>query len=150
MQLCKNLGADEVIDYRSTDVCSKLSTLGPYDMVLDNIGTPTDLYWKSPSFTKTGAKFIQVGSEVSLSFVYDVALRFLVPAWLGGGQRPFLFGLASTSFEDFSKLGQLVADKRVVPVIDEIFSFKDVPQAYTKLKTGRARGKIVVRVDSVN
>jgi NADPH:quinone reductase-like Zn-dependent oxidoreductase len=149
MQLCKDLGADEVIDYRTNDVCSKLSKSGPYDMVLDNVGAPSDLYWKSPGFTKSGAKYVQIGSEVNLNFIYDIAFRFLVPTWLGGGQRPFSFGLTSTSFIDFSKLGQLVAEKRVIPVIDQVFDFEDVPQAYTKLKTGRARGKIVVRVASM-
>jgi NADPH:quinone reductase-like Zn-dependent oxidoreductase len=150
VQLCKDLGADIIVDYRTADVYSELSTSGPYDMVLDNVGAPTDLYWKSPGFTKPGAKYVQVGSEVSLGFVYDVAFRFLLPTWLGGGQRPFLFGLTSTSFEDLSKLGQLVAEKSVVPVIDETFGFNNVPQAYNKLKTGRARGKIVVRVASVD
>jgi NADPH:quinone reductase-like Zn-dependent oxidoreductase len=150
VQLCKDLGADIVIDYRTTDVCSELSTSGPYDMVLDNVGAPTDLYWKSPGFTKPGARYVQIGSEVSLGFVYDVAFRFLLPTWLGGGQRPFSFGLTSTSFEHLSKLGQLVAEKSVVPVIDETFDFNNVPQAYNKLKTGRARGKIVVRVASVD
>jgi NADPH:quinone reductase-like Zn-dependent oxidoreductase len=129
-------------------VCSRLGTLGPYDLVLDNVGASPDLYWKSPGFTKPGAKYIQVGSEVSFSFIYDLGFRFLAPTWLGGGQTSFSFGLTSTSFEDLSKLGQLVAEKRVVPVIDELFSFEEVPQAYAKLKTGRARGKIVVKVAS--
>lgn len=71
-------------------------------MVLDNIGVPIDLYWKSHSFTKTGAKFVQVGSEVSLGFV------------------------------------------------DEIFGFEEVPKVYTKLKTGHARGKVVVRIANVD
>lgn len=150
MELCKGLGADDAIDYRNEDVYTKLGEAGSYDMVLDNIGAPSDLYWRSPSFTKPGAKYVQIGSEVSLGFVYDVAFRFLAPTWLGGGQRPFSFGLTATSFQDLSKLGQLVAEKKVVPVVDEVFSFEDVPGAYTKLKTGRARGKIVVRVASMD
>jgi NADPH:quinone reductase-like Zn-dependent oxidoreductase len=145
--LCKNLGADEVIDYRSNNVPALLSnTPQPYDMVLDNIGHAFELYWKSPTFTKPGAKYVQIGSQVSLPFIYDLAFRFLVPTWLGGGQRPFSFGLASTNFDDFTKLAHLVAQGKVKPVIGEVFTFDDVPDAYRKLRSGRAKGKLVVTV----
>jgi NADPH:quinone reductase-like Zn-dependent oxidoreductase len=147
-QLCKDLGADEVIDYRSTDVPSHLSSNSQmFDFILDNVGTPS-LYWNSPSFTNPGTKYVQIGSEVSLPFVYDIAYRFLVPAWLGGGQRPFAFGLASTNFGDYTVLGKLVAEGRVKPVVDEVFAFEDVKRAYEKLKRGRTKGKIVVRIRS--
>jgi NADPH:quinone reductase-like Zn-dependent oxidoreductase len=146
--MCKDLGADEVIDYRSTDVSTHLSSGSqPFDFILDNVGTPA-LYWTSPSFTKPGAKYVQVGSEVSLPFVYDIAYRFLVPTWLGGGQRPFAFGLASTNFADYMMLGKLIVAGKVKPVIDEVFGFEHAPKAYEKLRTGRAKGKIVIRVQS--
>jgi NADPH:quinone reductase-like Zn-dependent oxidoreductase len=138
-----------VIDYRNDDVSFMLSqSEKPYDMVLDNVGHNFELYWKSPEFTKPGAKYVQIGSQMSLSFIYDLAFRFLVPTWLGGGQRPFIFGLASTNFDDFKKLSQLVADGKVKPAVDEVFKFENVPKAYAKLRTGRAKGKIVVSVKS--
>ena len=150
MQLCKDLGADEVIDYRSNNVSAVLSTNEKrYDFVLDNVGEPFELYWTSSSFTKSGAKYVQIGSQVSLPFIYDLAFRFLVPTWLGGGRVPFSFGLASTNFDNLSTLIQLVAEGQVKPVIDEIFAFEDAPRAYEKLRKGHARGKIVVRVKNV-
>lgn len=136
-----------MIDYRESDVSALLASSSKhYDMVLDNVGHQFELYWKSPSFTKPGAKYVQIGSQVSLPFIYDLAFRFLVPMWLGGGQRPFSFGLASTNYDDFIKLGKLVADGKVKPVVDELFAFNNVHRAYEKLRTGRAKGKIVVRV----
>lgn len=136
-----------MIDYRENDVSTLLASSSKhYDMVLDNVGHQFELYWKSPSFTKPGAKYVQIGSQVSLPFMYDLAFRFLVPMWLGGGQRPFSFGLASTNYDDFIKLGKLVADGKVKPVVDEVFAFNNVHRAYEKLRTGRAKGKIVVRV----
>ncbi|KAH8725745.1 hypothetical protein GQ44DRAFT_739266 [Phaeosphaeriaceae sp. PMI808] len=150
-QLCKDLGADEVIDYHDNGVLSALSKSEKrYDMVLDNVGHNSELYWKSPEFTKPGAKYVQIGSQVSLYFIYDLAFRFLVPKWLGGGQRPFAFGFASTNFEDYTKLGQLVAEGKVRPVIDEVFAFDDVPKAYAKLKEGRTKGKIVIQIEKCN
>jgi NADPH:quinone reductase-like Zn-dependent oxidoreductase len=117
-------------------------------MVLDNVGSNFELYWKSSAFTMPGAKYVQIGAQPSLSFAYDLAFRFVVPTWLGGGQRPFSFGFATTNFDDFNSLGQLLAQGKVKPVIDEIFAFDDVPKAYRKLKEGHAKGKIVVRIGS--
>jgi NADPH:quinone reductase-like Zn-dependent oxidoreductase len=117
-------------------------------MILDNVGSSFELYWKAPEFTKSGAKYVQIGAQASPSFAYDLAFRFLVPTWLGGGQRPFSFGFTSTNFDDFTKVAQLVESGQVKPVIDEVFAFDDVPKAYSKLKTGHAKGKIVVRVNN--
>jgi NADPH:quinone reductase-like Zn-dependent oxidoreductase len=147
--LCKDIGADEVIDYRNNDVTSILSgSEKQYDFVLDNVGNDAALYWKSPSFTKTGAKYVQIGSEANMSAMFDLAYRFLVPRSLGGGQRPFAFGMTSTNFDHFTTLAHMLADGKLKPVIDETFAFEDAPNAYKKLKTGRAKGKIVVRVGS--
>jgi NADPH:quinone reductase-like Zn-dependent oxidoreductase len=147
--LCKKLGADEVIDYHNNDVASLLSeSENQYDFVLDNIGNNFALYWKSPKFTKTGAKYVQIGSEANMASMYDLAYRFLVPQSLGGGKRPFSFGMTSTNYEHFTELAQMVVEGKLKPVIDEVFAFEDAPKAYKKLKTGRAKGKIVVQVNS--
>jgi NADPH:quinone reductase-like Zn-dependent oxidoreductase len=136
-----------VIDYSNCEISSVLATgHKPYNMVLDNVGSNFEVYWKSAAFTTPGAKYVQIGAQPSLSFAYDLAFRFVVPTWLGGGQRPFSFGFASTDFENYTSLGQLVAQGKVKPVIDEVFAFEDVPRAYGKLKDGHAKGKIVVRI----
>ncbi|RMZ71247.1 Zinc alcohol dehydrogenase [Pyrenophora seminiperda CCB06] len=147
VQLCKDLGADHVVDYRSQSVTQTLAASDcKFNFILDNIGAPADLYWEAPRFSQPDAKYVQIGSQVSLGFVYDLAWRFLVPAWLGGGQRPFAFGMASTHYEDFVELGALVQEGRVRPVVQEVVGFDEVKAAYERLRTGRCRGKIVVRV----
>jgi NADPH:quinone reductase-like Zn-dependent oxidoreductase len=151
VQQCRDLGADEVIDYRNTDVATALSEkTEKYDFVLDNVGTGYDLYWKSPQFTKPGTKYVQIGAAPSVSFMYDLAFRFLMPRVLGGGKRPFAFGMAATNYEHFTEIGTLLEEGKVRPVIDEVFAFDRVPEAYRKLKTGHARGKLVVKVENVD
>lgn len=147
MNLCKDLGANEVIDYRTQGVISALEKSGRrFDFVLDNVGEPAALYWKAPNFTKTDAKYVQIGSRVSVGFVYDLGFRFIIPTWLGGGQRPFSFAFASTNFDDYRGLADLLAQGKVKPVIDEVFDLEKASDAYRKLRTGRAKGKILVRV----
>ncbi|KAF3003075.1 hypothetical protein E8E13_007586 [Curvularia kusanoi] len=146
-QLCKDLGADHAIDYRTENVTEAIEkTQARFDFVLDNVGEPSELYWIAPNFTSPGTKYVQIGSQVSLGFVYDLAFRFVVPKWLGGGQTPFSFAFASTNYKDYLELAKMVAEGKVKPLIDEVFGFEKVPEAYEKLKMGRAKGKIVVRV----
>lgn len=146
-QLCKDLGADQVIDYRTSNVPALLSqNPQKFDFILDNVGEPAELYWQAPNFTTPHAKYLQIGSQVSLAFLYDLAFRFVVPTWLGGGQRKFSFAFASTNHEDYKGLSEMVREGKVKPVVDELFGFGEVREAYAKLRTGRARGKIVVRV----
>jgi NADPH:quinone reductase-like Zn-dependent oxidoreductase len=147
IQLCKDLGATRVLDYTKVDVPSLLSKGSQeYDFVLDTVGLPSELYWKSPAFTKPGAKYVQIGSQVSLSFIFNLAFRFFVPTWLGGGQRPFSFGLATTNATDYLELAHHVEQGTVRPVIDRIIDFKHVPGGYRYLRQGHAKGKVVVQI----
>ncbi|KAK1913227.1 hypothetical protein P3342_005163 [Pyrenophora teres f. teres] len=146
-QLCRDLGADHVIDYRTESVVDVLAASGrKVNFVLDNVGATAELYWQAPRFTAPDAKYVQIGSQVSVAFLYDLAWRFLVPAWLGGGQRAFAFGKTVTNYEDFVALAKLVAAGRVRPVVQEVVGFEGVRGAYDMLRAGRCRGKIVVRV----
>jgi alkaline phosphatase D len=35
---------------------------------------------------------------------------------------------------------------RVKAVLDEVFDWEDAPKAFEKLKTGRSKGKLVIRI----
>jgi alkaline phosphatase D len=47
---------------------------------------------------------------------------------------------------DLETLGGWMKEKKIRAVIDSVFEWEDAPKAYEKLKTGRAKGKIVVHV----
>lgn len=36
---------------------------------------------------------------------------------------------------------------KIQPVVDSVFSFDDVLEAYDRIMSGRAKGKVVIRVD---
>jgi NADPH:quinone reductase-like Zn-dependent oxidoreductase len=147
VELCRSLGADEVIDYKSQGLISVLKASGKrYDMILDNIGYPPELYWECPHFTKPEAEYIQIGTQVSLPFVWDLACRFLLPAWMGGAQRGFAFGMTKTCREDYEQLAKWMGEGIVRSVVDERFGWQDVPRGFEKLRSGRVRGKLVVKI----
>ena len=139
VELCRQLGADNVLDYRQVDVISELERGGQvFDLAVDNVGTP-GLYEKSHLFLKPGGKFVQV--HFSLSAIR----RRLQPTCLGGGRRLFSILASKIKTEDLAQIGQWLKEGKVKPVV-ELFEWEDVPKAYAKVKSGHAVGKIVIRI----
>ena len=48
--------------------------------------------------------------------------------------------------EGLVRIGQWVKEGKIKVLLDSVFEFEDAPEAYRKLRTKRARGKIVVNV----
>lgn len=148
VDLCKSLGADYVIDYRSKNVVAELKKLPKFDLVADNVGTPDELYWQAHNFMNEGTKYVQVGGGVSLGAIYSLLCRMMWPGFLGGGKRSFQFLGAANNYEHFKEIAGWMAEGKVKAQIDEVFGMEDKGpiRAFEKLKTGRAKGKLVVRV----
>ena len=147
VQLCQDLGADEVIDYKTSDPVQVLQSKGPvFTLVVDFVGTPANLYKASDAFLKPGGRYIQVGAGMSIGGVWTIVSRMFWPTVLGGGKHHFEFLGVSNKREDFDAIAKLIEEGRVKSVIDQIFETDEAKAAYSKLRTGRARGKIVVRV----
>ena len=147
VQLCKDLGADEVIDYKTSDLTKELRAKGQiFSLAVDNVGMPHDLYTASHHFLKQDGNYVQVGAGMSPGAIYSILSRMLWPGILGGGKRPFQFLGVESKYDDFVKIGQWMKEGKVRSVIDTVFDFDDGPKAYAKLRTGRAKGKIVVHV----
>lgn len=145
VDLCRSLGADEVIDYRSKDVVEELKKGSRrYDLIVDNVGTTPSLFWTCAQFTTPKADYVQVGAALSLGATLDMAKRKLWPSWLGGAGRPWQFAAVGNKQEDFLQIERWMEEGKVKSVVDEVFAYDNAPRAYAKLKTGRARGNIVV------
>ncbi|OKL61445.1 hypothetical protein UA08_03270 [Talaromyces atroroseus] len=143
IELVKDLGADEVIDYTAVDLVQYLRKQGPlYHLALDMIGKPDELYRESHNFLLPGKAFAQVGNESHLS----TAGRFVTPRILGGGQRPYQLVFFKNRHGDLEEVGELIREGKVKPVIDGVYEFDDAIKAFERLRSHRARGKIVIKV----
>lgn len=150
-ELCRGLGADEVIDYTEQNVSEVLSAKGKvFSLVVDNVGfSPPgqeDLYIAANKFLTDDGQFVQVGGGASKAMVTAVVKRALVPGLLGGGKRHWKFAVTSQSHEGLETIAGWMREGKMKAVIDEVVDFQHAPQAYTRLKTGRAKGKIVVKM----
>lgn len=146
VELCKSLGADEVIDYKTQDVHEVLIRSGKrFDHIVDFVGSP-ELYWAAHYFSKDTTKMVNVGATMTLDFFKRLLPIFLLPRFLGGGRMKYEFLTCHAKEDDFKQIGSWMAEGKVKPVIGEMFTLEDVPKAFEKLKTGRVRGKLVVKV----
>ena len=145
IQLCKDLGADEVIDYKTQDL---LSALGKhqFDLIVDNVFNSADIYWHCHEYLKPKGRYVTVGGAISFSIVWNFMKVFLIPGFLGGGKRPFSFFALDVKQNDLAAIGEWMADGKVRAVIDETFGLTDVGKAFAKIKRGRTKGKIVIKI----
>lgn len=147
VEFCKSLGADEVIDYTKTKSIADDLVKEPtkYDHVVDNVMADLDLYWKAHTFTEPGSKYIVVAGSPTLKYMMQ-SLQLKIPSWLGGGRRSASGMLAATDTTQLAQIGEWMKEGKIKAVVDERFTFENATKAFEKLKTNRARGKVVVEV----
>lgn len=143
VQFCKDLGADEVIDYTSADVVEVLKSHGQvYSHAVDHVDTPSNLYRECHHFLLPGKTFVQVGATSIVTF----ADRLLRPGVLGGGKRRYSIFFFKNNQDDLVQIGKWMQEGKIKVAIDSVFEFGDVVKAFEKLRSGRSRGKIVIHV----
>lgn len=146
-ELVTELGAEHVLDYTKVDVIEGLKHAGPvFDLFVDNVGTPTNLYKESEHFLKPNGRYVQVAASVSLSSGAQMMDKMLRPTWMGGGKRAYSIVSVKTRQDDLAQLAKWQAEGKIKAVIDEIFEYEDAPKAIEKLKTGHVKGKLVIHV----
>jgi len=83
-----------------------------------------------------------------LDGIRDSMKRKLLPGFLGGFKGSMEGFWPEPKVDDLKIIGEWMKEGKVKAVIDEKFKFEDVVQAFRKLKTGRARVKIVIDIAS--
>ncbi len=127
-ELVRSLGADLVIDYKTQQFQEEISD---YDLVFDMLGgdTLTDSF---KVIRKGGALVSIKGQDTEdLASKYDVRFEWF---------------FMSPDGAMLAELVALISAGNVKPVIDSEFTFEQAGEAYDRLATGRAVGKIVVSV----
>ena len=150
--LVKGLGADIVIDYKKEDFETRLSD---YDVVLNSQDTKT--LEKSLKILKPGGKVISISGPPDPDFAKEFGLSWMLKvilSLLSSGVRnkakkqrvnySFLFMKANGN--QLSRIASLVDAGIIRPVMDKVFSFEETNEALTYIETGRAKGKVVIKL----
>jgi NADPH:quinone reductase-like Zn-dependent oxidoreductase len=150
--LVKSLGADVAIDYRTTrfEAVAK-----DQDVVLDTQGGDTLL--RSFEAVKPGGVVISISGRPSARFARAWGLS-LPLVWLLGlmnrqvdrlarqKRMRFEFLFMRASGEQLEQIAALVDQGVIEPVLDRVYSLDAATEAITYVKSGRAVGKVVIRV----
>lgn len=149
-ELCKSLGADEIIDYRSQNLVSSLSKqakdIAPFDLIVDNVGADYNLFFQTQNSLASNGSFVMVAASPGLAFASFMLKAKLLPGFLGGAKRKIVPMFAKVNAEELSQIAQWTAENKVKVVVDSTFAFEGAKEAMKKLKSHRARGKVIVEV----
>lgn len=151
-ELVKSLGADIVVNYQKGDF---ETILKDYDLVLNSQDAKT--LEKSLRILKPGGKLISISGPPDPAFAKEIGLNWLlkmVMFFLSNGIRKkakrlgvnysFLFMRAEG--DQLSRITELIKSGIIRPVIDKVFPFDAVNDALAYVESGRAKGKVVVKV----
>ncbi len=152
VDLVRSLGADVVIDYKRQDFEQVLSG---YDLVLNSQDAGT--LAKSLNVLKPGGQLISISGPPDVPFAkslrLNLFLRFVMrllsrgalkKAKARGVNYSFLFMRADGA--QLAQIAKLIDAGAIRPVVDRVFPFAQTAQALAYVETGRAKGKVVVKV----
>ena len=139
VELCKSLGADEVIDYKTQNVLETLkSSPHKYDLVVDNVGNDQNLFWKAHEYTNPEAKFVTVAVSHQFSFIWFVTTAQFFPSFLSGAKRQHLTVFGNGNAEDLKQIAEWMAKGKIKSVIDSKYKFEELKEAYPEGEDGQS------------
>jgi NADPH:quinone reductase-like Zn-dependent oxidoreductase len=140
VEMVRSIGADEVIDYTRQDFTTGRRN---YQVILDSVSNHS-LSACRRVLDPNGIYIMLGGPNEHRSF------GGLVGRWAGAlalspfvRQKMVVF-LAKADKGDLAIIGDLIASRKVKPVIDRCYKLSDVPEAMRYVGTGHARGKVVI------
>ncbi|MBV7652433.1 NADP-dependent oxidoreductase [Streptomyces albidoflavus] len=130
--LLRELGADEVVDYRTTDVAEAVDGV---DMVLDPLGGETRA--RSVGLLRPGGTLVSLLSGGSAEEAAHAAERGVRTATM----------LVEADHAGMNAVADLVAAGALRPRVEATFPLAEAAAAHRLGETGRTSGKIVLEVD---
>jgi len=142
----KALGADRVIDYKTEDYRSIAKDV---DIVLDTLGQNYTL--ESFEVIKQGGIVVSVVGPLdepsaNMLGMSDYKLPETLAKASNDRKADYKFILMHPNGAHLNEIKSLIEDEKIKPIIDRVYPFSESVEAFTHLATGRAKGKIVVKV----
>lgn len=130
--LVRGLGASRVFDYHAEDFTRSGES---YDIVLDAVGKSS--YWRCRRVLQPDGCYVTTLPSVQAA-AFSVATKVTA--------RTCRFVLARPKQRTLRSIAEAISEGRLRPVIDRVLPLSEAAEAHAFSETGRARGKIVLRV----
>lgn len=151
-EMLKNLGADQIIDYKKENFEEILSD---FDVVLNNQDQKTleksmkilKKWWKIISISEPPTK--EFAKNFGLSWILQMVMSLISYKTLKLAKKysvEYQFLFMEANGEQLEKIAKILENGEIKPIIDKIFDFSELNEAIKYSESGRAKGKIVVKV----
>ena len=135
------IGADHVIDYKTENYTQSGKK---YDLIIDMIGNHS-LSDNRQVLTPEG-KFDIIGGAKG-NWLGPLMGPLKASLYSPFVAQDFVLLMAQMRKDDLETLADLMTAGEITPVIDRLYSLKEVPDAIRYSEEGHARGKIVIQVE---
>ncbi|MBL1214990.1 MAG: NAD(P)-dependent alcohol dehydrogenase [Ignavibacteriae bacterium] len=142
LDMIKDLGADNVIDYTNTD----FTKIGErYDLILDLVaGHPIRNYKRTladdGTYLFVGGSLLQLLKTVIVSALMLVANKFMI-------SKKKIGILTHKPNKGMEYILSMIESKKMKCVIDKVYKLNDIAEAMRHLMNGNAKGKIVININ---
>jgi len=143
----KALGADRVIDYKSEDYKAIVKDA---DVVFDTLGQNYTL--EAFGLIKKGGKVISVAGPLDeesaqMFGMADYKLPEDLAKQKSAKDATYKYIFMQPNGAHLNEIKSMVEDEKIKPIIDKVYPFSESVDAFTHLETGRAKGKIVIKLN---
>jgi NADPH:quinone reductase-like Zn-dependent oxidoreductase len=152
IDMVRGLGADVVVDYKTDDFEARLSG---YDLVLHS--QDGKALEKSLRVLRPGGRLVSISGPPDPEFAEEIGTPWFVKLFTRissfctrrratslGTTYSFLFMKASG--DQLQQIASLIDAGAIRPVVDKVFPFQSTNEALAYVETGRAKGKVVIKV----
>ena len=143
----KELGADRVIDYKTEDYKSIAKDV---DIVFDTLGQHYTI--EAFEVVKQGGIVVSVvgpldEASAKMFGMTDYKLPEELAKVSSDKEAEYKFIFMYPNGAHLNEIKSLIEDEKIKPIIDKVYPFSESIEAFTHLATGRAKGKIVIKIN---
>ena len=142
----KELGADSVIDYKTEDYKNIAKDV---DIVFDTLGQSYSL--ESFDVVKRGGIVVSIvgpldEASAKMFGMADYKLPEELAKASGEKDAEYKFIFMHPNGLHLAKIKAMIEDDKIKPIIDKVYPFSESIEAFTHLASGRAKGKIAIKI----
>ena len=134
-EMLHSIGTDHIIDYTENDFTKGTER---YDLILDQVANHSLAACRRVLTPK--GKHIPNSGNSGLAYILKATIASMFYRKQGGAY------FAAPKREDLDFLNDLIADRKLMPVIDKVFSLSDTVKAFHYMEEVHPSGKVVIKV----
>jgi zinc-binding alcohol dehydrogenase/oxidoreductase len=132
------LGAKNGVNYKAENWDKEIleKNRDGFDLIID--GTGGETISKCLNVINTGGRIVNYGATTGNVSNFELRKVF----W----KQVSLLGTTMGSDKDFRCMLKLIEDKKIIPIVDKVFDFENVSEAFIRMDKSEQLGKIAVKI----